>query len=489
MSNDDTKDMVETVDVSPRDPDLPQVPGGDVFRQLLHQAVRVADMANSQAMRMALDFAKVYEREQGVRAQFENQLKQMTLMEKQATRYAEDLAGMLRSERERRQELERALEQERTASGCLARRDSSRPRARSRASTTSAGTAKATPTGRRARRSRSPHGSSRSPTCSTRSLRSVHTKRRGRPKLDSKPSKPERGSALTPSSSPDSSPWPGRACSSASARRSRPRLTTSSSEAQPSKTRPRGDAHQHRQSDEDHESHDQEIREAEPRQHPTQIVPDEIRADRSANESGSSAHDHPDQKSRRFARASACEDDSEDGIDRRRERDPDESQRGAAGAQRRPGPARELGQLFVADERFGRADPDQGDDREDDEPDPHRGTIGRVACSVKRRCQSRNLPPQRPSPDTAIRSSRRRKASARGVTQRRIAKPATGGRARRPRSSARAAGPPRSSSSASSRATKRTSPASRSSARRGASWTKPSTPRESTVTRSMSRTR
>src|SRR5437773_929580 len=98
MSNDDTKDMVETVDVSPRDPDLPQAPGGDVFRQLLHQAVRVADMANSQAMRMALDFAKVYEREQGVRAQFENQLKQMTLMEKQATRYAEDLAGMLQSE-------------------------------------------------------------------------------------------------------------------------------------------------------------------------------------------------------------------------------------------------------------------------------------------------------------------------------------------------------------------------------------------------------
>ena len=121
MSNDDTKDMVETVDVSPRDPDLPQVPGGDVFRQLLHQAVRVADMANSQAMRMALDFAKVYEREQGVRAQFENQLKQMTLMEKQATRYAEDLAGMLRSERERRQELERALEQERIASEELRR--------------------------------------------------------------------------------------------------------------------------------------------------------------------------------------------------------------------------------------------------------------------------------------------------------------------------------------------------------------------------------
>jgi HD-GYP domain-containing protein (c-di-GMP phosphodiesterase class II) len=113
--SDENKEMVETVDVSPRPPETPEAPGPDVFRQLLHQAVRVADMANAQAMRMALDFAKVYEREQGVRTQFEVQLKQMTLMEKQATRYAEDLAGMLRSERERRHELERALAQERIA--------------------------------------------------------------------------------------------------------------------------------------------------------------------------------------------------------------------------------------------------------------------------------------------------------------------------------------------------------------------------------------
>ena len=84
MSDDDIKNMVETVDVSPRDPDVPEAPGADVFRQLLHQAVRVADMANAQAMRMALDFAKVYERE-------------------------------------RRQELERALEQERIASEELRR--------------------------------------------------------------------------------------------------------------------------------------------------------------------------------------------------------------------------------------------------------------------------------------------------------------------------------------------------------------------------------
>jgi len=119
--SDENKEMVETVDVSPRLPEMSEAPGRDVFRQLLHQAVRVADMANAQAMRMALDFAKVYEREQGVRTQFEAQLKQMTLMEKQATRYAEDLAGMLRSERERRHELERALAQERIANEELRR--------------------------------------------------------------------------------------------------------------------------------------------------------------------------------------------------------------------------------------------------------------------------------------------------------------------------------------------------------------------------------
>ncbi|TMG47303.1 MAG: HD-GYP domain-containing protein [Chloroflexi bacterium] len=122
MGADDTKEMIETMDASPRLPDITgEEQGSDVFRQLLHQAVRVADLANAQAMRMALDFAKVYEREQGVRHEFQSQLKQMTLMEKQATRYAEDLASMLRSERERRQELERALEQERVANEELRR--------------------------------------------------------------------------------------------------------------------------------------------------------------------------------------------------------------------------------------------------------------------------------------------------------------------------------------------------------------------------------
>src|SRR5881397_3635463 len=122
MGADDTKEMIETMDASPRLPDITgEEQGSDVFRQLLHQAVRVADMANAQAMRMALDFAKVYEREQGVRKEFELQLRQMTLMEKQATRYAEDLAQMLRNERERRHELERALEQERVANEELRR--------------------------------------------------------------------------------------------------------------------------------------------------------------------------------------------------------------------------------------------------------------------------------------------------------------------------------------------------------------------------------
>src|SRR5438477_10179189 len=45
----------------------------------------------------------------------------MTLMEKQAGRYAEDLAEMLRTERERRHELERALEHERIANEELRR--------------------------------------------------------------------------------------------------------------------------------------------------------------------------------------------------------------------------------------------------------------------------------------------------------------------------------------------------------------------------------
>src|SRR5919201_5450396 len=121
MTPDETRKMVESVDLSPTAEAAAKEASADIFRQLLHQAVRVADMSNAQAMRMAIDFAKVYEREQTVRKEFEGQLRQMTLMEKQATRYAEDLARMLRTERERRQEMERALEQERIANEELRR--------------------------------------------------------------------------------------------------------------------------------------------------------------------------------------------------------------------------------------------------------------------------------------------------------------------------------------------------------------------------------
>jgi len=122
MKGESAKPMIESVEVSPPVPDVPgaQV-GPDVFRQLLRQAVRVADLANAQATRMALDFAEVYRREQRARDEVDANLRQMSLMEKQATRYAEDLAQMLRRERERRHELERALEQERVANEELRR--------------------------------------------------------------------------------------------------------------------------------------------------------------------------------------------------------------------------------------------------------------------------------------------------------------------------------------------------------------------------------
>jgi HD-GYP domain-containing protein (c-di-GMP phosphodiesterase class II) len=94
---------------------------GEVFRQLLQQAIRVADQANAQSVRMAADFAEIYRREQAIRNEYEAKLKELRLMERQTTRYAEDLAQMLRTERERREELERALEQERLANEELRR--------------------------------------------------------------------------------------------------------------------------------------------------------------------------------------------------------------------------------------------------------------------------------------------------------------------------------------------------------------------------------
>src|SRR5713226_10624413 len=102
---------IEVVEVSPRvsAPAQGSSVSGEVFRQLLQQAIRVADQANSQAVRMASDFAEVYRREQAVRSEYETKLRDMRLLERQSTRYAEDLAEMLRSERERREELETAL--------------------------------------------------------------------------------------------------------------------------------------------------------------------------------------------------------------------------------------------------------------------------------------------------------------------------------------------------------------------------------------------
>jgi putative two-component system response regulator len=114
---------IEVVEVSPNIsvPADTQTVAGEVFRQLLHQAIRVADQANSQSVRMAADFAEIYQREQVIRTEYESKLRELGLMEKQTTRYAEDLAQLLNAERERRAELERALEQERIANEELRR--------------------------------------------------------------------------------------------------------------------------------------------------------------------------------------------------------------------------------------------------------------------------------------------------------------------------------------------------------------------------------
>jgi HD-GYP domain-containing protein (c-di-GMP phosphodiesterase class II) len=87
----------------------------DIFRQLLEQAIRVSEQANAQALRMATDFAAVYAREQRLSKDFDAKLGELALLERQATRYAEDLATLLRLERERRRELERSLVAEQNA--------------------------------------------------------------------------------------------------------------------------------------------------------------------------------------------------------------------------------------------------------------------------------------------------------------------------------------------------------------------------------------
>ncbi|HVR88181.1 MAG TPA: HD-GYP domain-containing protein [Candidatus Limnocylindria bacterium] len=95
--------------------DEADVKGREIFRQLLQQAIRVSEQANAQALRMAQDFAAVYAREQRLAKDFELKLGELALLERQATRYAEDLATLLRAERERRRELERSLVAEQNA--------------------------------------------------------------------------------------------------------------------------------------------------------------------------------------------------------------------------------------------------------------------------------------------------------------------------------------------------------------------------------------
>ncbi len=114
---------VEVVEVSPnvQSPPAGQSVQSEVFRQLLQQAIRVADQANTQAVRMAQDFAEIYRREQAIRNEYEGKLRELRIMEGQSTRYAEDLAQLLRGERDRRIELERALDQERIANEELRR--------------------------------------------------------------------------------------------------------------------------------------------------------------------------------------------------------------------------------------------------------------------------------------------------------------------------------------------------------------------------------
>lgn len=100
---------VELVELDPTLSGETESKAPEIFRQLLQQAIRVSEQANAQALRMAQDFAAVYAREQRLAKDFDAKLGELALLERQATRYAEDLATLLRLERERRRELERAL--------------------------------------------------------------------------------------------------------------------------------------------------------------------------------------------------------------------------------------------------------------------------------------------------------------------------------------------------------------------------------------------
>ncbi len=94
---------------------------GDVLRRLLEQAIRAAQLASAQAVKMAQDFAYTYAREQKLARDLEAKVQELQLTQRQATLFAEDLAQMLRTERTRRRALERALEQLRVANEELRR--------------------------------------------------------------------------------------------------------------------------------------------------------------------------------------------------------------------------------------------------------------------------------------------------------------------------------------------------------------------------------
>ncbi len=83
----------------------------DVLRSLLEQAVRAAQLANAQSVKMAQDFSDTYLREQKLARDLEAKVAELQMTQRQATLFAEDLAQMLRGERTRRRELERALDQ------------------------------------------------------------------------------------------------------------------------------------------------------------------------------------------------------------------------------------------------------------------------------------------------------------------------------------------------------------------------------------------
>lgn len=93
----------------------------ELLRALLEQALRAAQLANAQAVRMAQDFADTYAREQSLAQDLEQKVQQLQFTQRQATVFAQDLAQMLGIERTRRRQLEHALAQLRAANEELQR--------------------------------------------------------------------------------------------------------------------------------------------------------------------------------------------------------------------------------------------------------------------------------------------------------------------------------------------------------------------------------